>query len=256
VFGDLINRRAFARLVHEYDLIMESNGSRSLLHSYVNLRSHPEFLGNADFSGAFIHPLLIALMAGRIGGPVRMVDARGNDAEPLSVKAQDNMLHIDNTPFKDEYKVLVTWEKGAATGPRGQNFVYLPGTQLGFRNSFEGADGHAWSTENGSIFVTPQNVDQLFSFQESVRGSRGVVEVNSDRPATGSFCRGIPRAPSIPYGRGKASKRTYHLRSIPRGTTPASLSTEASVVSHRRIWEASCSVTRIVVQNCHSLAPC
>lgn len=63
-------------------------------------------------------PLMIALISYAVGGPIRMIDARGKDAEPLSVLAQDNMLHIDNTPFNDEYKILITWRRGTAQGQR------------------------------------------------------------------------------------------------------------------------------------------
>jgi hypothetical protein len=70
----------------------------------VNLANHPDFLADKEFNEAFLHPILVALVSYRVGGPIRAVDARGKDAEPISVLAQDNMLHIDNTPFNDEYK--------------------------------------------------------------------------------------------------------------------------------------------------------
>lgn len=59
---------------------------------------------------------MIALIAYNVGGAIRLVDARGKDAEPLSILAQDNMLHIDNTPFNEEYKMILTWEKGKPSG--------------------------------------------------------------------------------------------------------------------------------------------
>jgi hypothetical protein len=190
IFGDIIDRVHFAALVAAYDRMIEEKGNKSLLHSFLNLRNHPDFLANGDFNGAFVQPLLIALMAYRIGGAMRVVDARAKDTEPLTVRAQDNMLHIDNTPFNDEYKILVTWLRGQATGPQGQNFVFMPGTHRGFRNSLVGEDGHAWSVENASIFVADETVEQLFAFQRKLRGANSVIEVQSNRPTSTLFAAG------------------------------------------------------------------
>lgn len=192
VFGDLIDRSQFSRLVSDYDELMQKDGSISLLHSYANLRNQPEFLANKDFNGAFFHPLAVALISERVGGAVRVVDARAKDAGPISVRAQDNMLHIDNTPYRDEYKILVTWEKGKASGPKGQNFVFLPGTHKGVRDSLIGEDGEVHSTENASIFINPDDVEQVFELQQQVRqGSYEVVEIHDkERPLTTVFPSG------------------------------------------------------------------
>ena len=190
VFGDLIDRSRFAQMVKDLDSLMQIKGSKSLLHSFLNLRNHPEFLTNRNFNGAFIHPLLIALMSYRMGGPVRVVDVRSKDTGPLTAQAQDNMLHIDNTPFNDEYKILVNWRQGQAVGPSGQNFVFVPGTHKGFRQSFKGSNGHAWATENGSIFITDASVNQLLAFQQSTHGANSVVEIQSDKPTSTLFAAG------------------------------------------------------------------
>ncbi len=192
VFGDLIDRKSFSTLVNDYDELMEKDGSTSLLHSYANLRNQPEFLSNDEFNGAFLHPLAMALISERVGGAIRIVDARAKDAGPISVRAQDNMLHIDNTPYRDEYKVLVTWEKGKASGPKGQNFVFLPGTHKGVRDSLIGDDDSVYSTENASIFIHPEDVEQVFELQQRVRpGGNEVVEIHDkDRPLTTVFPSG------------------------------------------------------------------
>lgn len=192
VFGDMISRSAFEALVASYDRVMADTGSESLLHAYVDLRNHPEFLSSEAFSDAFLHPLAVALIAHRAGGAVRVVDARGKDAQPLTVRAQDNMLHIDNTPFNDEFKVILTWEKGKASGPKGQNFVFLPGTHKGARNCFVNAEGLAWSSENASIFITDDSIEKVFAFQRQVcAGVASVVEVHDPhRPLTTVFAAG------------------------------------------------------------------
>ena len=88
--------------------------------------------------------------------------------------------------FNDEYKVLLTWEKGKASGPKGQNFVFLPGTHKGCRNCFMTEKG-VWSTENASIFTTPERIDKVFTFQREMRGSSKpmVVEAtHAEKPLT------------------------------------------------------------------------
>lgn len=193
IFAELIANPKFSNLVTHYDSILQTSGSKSWIHSYVNLANHPEFLNNPDFNAAFLHPLLIVLISYQIGGPIRMVDARAKDAEPISVLAQDNMLHIDNTPFNDEYKIILTWEKGKASGPKGQNFVYIPGTQKGARNCFVSEDKKAWSTENASIFIDKDSIQQVFDLQQKVstQTKPTVVEVHHDqKPLTTVFAAG------------------------------------------------------------------
>ncbi len=192
VFGDLIQKDLFQQLVTEYTHLQES-GSKSWIHSYVNLGNNPEFLSNTAFNGAFLHPLLIALIAYNIGGAIRMVDARAKDAQALSVLAQDNMLHIDNTPFNDEYKIILTWEKGKASGPKGQNFVYIPGTHKYVRDCYIKENGEAWSTENSSIFITPEKIEHVFQQQREILSVEKplVAEVqHRDKPLTTVFSAG------------------------------------------------------------------
>lgn len=193
VFANLIANTSFAELVKQYDQLMSECGSTGLIHSYLNLRNHPEFLENHLFKSAFLHPLVIGVIAYQIGAPIRIVDARAKDAEPIVVCAQDNMLHIDNTPFNDEYKVLLTWEKHQVSGPKGQNFVYLPGTHKGARNCYVTEDRKIWSTENASIFVTNNSIEQALEFQKKIKNNLlpSVVEVSNDNePTTIVFAAG------------------------------------------------------------------
>ncbi len=182
IFASVIETEKFQKLIGRYRSTLNASGSKSWIHTFVNLGNYPEFLTDEEFSDAFLHPLLLALVSYRVGGPIRIVDARGKDAEPISVLAQDNMLHIDNTPFCDEYKVILTWEKDKPSGPKGQNFVFLPGTQKGSRNCFTDNIRGAWSTENASIFVTEAAIEHLFHFQKDVRHAEKpiVVEVTHD----------------------------------------------------------------------------
>lgn len=178
VFAGLIDIPSFQTLVDEFTKAMEKHGCGAFLHSYMNLADQPEFLQDSRFNSAFAHPLLIALMAYAMGGPVGMTDVRAKDTPPISVNAQDNMLHIDNSPFRQEYKVLLCWDRGLTKGPDGQNFVFLPGTHKGNRNIRHDKDGNPWSTENDSVFLTDKALSDLLDFQKTVRGnSPTIVEV-------------------------------------------------------------------------------
>ncbi len=190
ILGAILGKSDFTKLIESYTQILDASGSKSWIHSFVNLANHPEFLTDESFNAAFLHPLLISLVSYRIGSPVRIVDARGKDAEPIAVLAQDNMLHIDNTPFNDEYKVILTWKRGEPLGPQGQNFVFLPGTHKGVRQCMmTGKD--PWSSENASIFITPDSVEKMLAFQEGMTGTRSVVEVtHPDKPLTTLFAAG------------------------------------------------------------------
>lgn len=110
LFGGLIDISKSEKLIDDYGIIQKRTGSPSFLHSYANLASDPKFIRNSNYSDTFDHPLLVALIAYCMGGAVRIIDMRGKDTDPMSANAQDNMLHIDNSSFKEEYKVLCTLE--------------------------------------------------------------------------------------------------------------------------------------------------
>ncbi|OBT69080.1 hypothetical protein VE03_01422 [Pseudogymnoascus sp. 23342-1-I1] len=192
VLAGLINVGSFQALIEEFSKTMHEGGSHAFLHSFMNLADHPNFLRDREYNHAFVHPLLVALMAYMMGGPVRVTDVRGKDTHPISVNAQDNMLHIDNTPFREEYKVLVGWEKGLPKGPTGQNFTYLPGTHKGNRHIRLDENGRPWSTENESIFVTDDTIDKVFALQKKVTGEGPtVVEVSHpEQPISAVFIAG------------------------------------------------------------------
>lgn len=190
IFGKMIDTNNFQELIKQYTEKLTTDGSKSWIHSYINLGNHPDFLNDKQFNNTFIHPLLITLISYSSGGPIRMVDARGKDAEPLAVQAQDNMLHIDNTPFRREFKIIVTWERGHPSGPKGQNFVFIPGTHKGVRNCSVSDDGDAWSTEDGSIFTSEKAVQSIFDLQQRITGEKlpTVVEVtHPEMPLTTIF---------------------------------------------------------------------
>jgi hypothetical protein len=194
LFAGLINASSFAGLINDYTAIMTSSGSHAFLHSFANLIEHDEFIRNPAYNHAFIHPLLVAMVSYVMGAPVRMTDARGKDTQPISVNAQDNMLHVDNTPFRDEYKILLGWEKGQAKGPTGQNFTFLPGTHKGNRHVRQlNRESPAWSTENDSLFNTDGSINNVFQFQKNMTEQQEpmVVEVNyPDQPVTALFNAG------------------------------------------------------------------
>ncbi|GMF78284.1 unnamed protein product [Aspergillus oryzae] len=192
IFAGLIGATRFTSLILDFVHAMQVSGSTAFLHSFLNLSQHPSILRNRNYNDAFLHPLLIAMIAYMMGGPIRMTDARGKDTEPISVNAQDNMLHIDNSPFRHEYKILLGWEKGHPKGPSGQNFTYLPGTHRGNRRIRVDEGGRAWSTENDSIFITDGSLNNVLMFQQQAYGqSPCVVEVqHTEQPVTVAFSAG------------------------------------------------------------------
>jgi hypothetical protein len=101
----------------------------------------------------------------------------------MSINAQDNMLHVDNTPFKEEYKVLLNWRRGQVKGPSGQNFTFLPWTHKGNRDILVDERGVPWSTERDSVFASRDSINGLFNFQKETKGISRVVEAkHPDQP--------------------------------------------------------------------------
>ena len=192
LFGGLIDVVKFEKLIEDYETIQKRSGSHNFLHSYVNLARDPQFLENSEYNDTFAHPLLVALIAYRIGGALRIIDMRGKDTDPLYANAQDNMLHIDNTPFRDEYKVLVVWKRGEVKGPSGQNFTFLPGTHQGNRDIFVDQSGMPFSTERENLFGSHEAIDKLFAFQEQATGHNPtVIEVEyPEKPLSILFAAG------------------------------------------------------------------
>ncbi|KAB5518702.1 hypothetical protein GE09DRAFT_931562, partial [Coniochaeta sp. 2T2.1] len=192
IFAGLVDVTSFRRLIDKFTSLMNGTGSRAFLHDFIHLIAHPDFIKNPEFNNSFIHPLLIALMAYAMGVPVRMTAARGKDTQPISVNAQDNMLHVDNAPFREEYKILLGWEKGEVNGPTGQNFTFLPGTQQGNRSIRTDGQSQPWSTENDSLFITDESIAGVLDFQRDVTGREPkIVEVEyPDQPITVLFSAG------------------------------------------------------------------
>ncbi|MEV6365521.1 hypothetical protein AB0L86_01325 [Micromonospora musae] len=164
-FTGLAPAPRFVRARTAYDSVMRAEGSRGSLHSYLNAAQSSLLVGDPHFREAFAHPLLVALIAHILGGPVKIVDLRAKDTQPLDVVARDNTLHIDNNPFMDEFKVIVTWTSGTERGPSGQGLTYLPRTNRLFRQCQVGPRGEAWSDEDSCIFPTRTRVDEALAAQ-------------------------------------------------------------------------------------------
>lgn len=110
----------FDRFRRSYDAELKARGSHGSLHSYLNIASSIPLLNNPGLWETAAHPLFVVLIAHALGGPVKLVDLRAKDTYPIDVVARDNTLHLDNSPFIDEYKVVVTWSLGSAKGPSGR----------------------------------------------------------------------------------------------------------------------------------------
>lgn len=166
----LLPTSRFEQFRHVYDAEMSARGSRGSLHSYLNVASSDPLLDNLSLWEAIAHPLFVAVVAHAIGGPVKLVDLRAKDTYPVDVVARDNTLHLDNSPFIDEYKVIVTWSMGSAAGPSGQGLTYLPRTNRLFRQCFANPDGSVWSDEDACVFPSAARVDEAIAAQASFPG--------------------------------------------------------------------------------------
>lgn len=166
----------FDRFRRVYDAEMWAGGSRGSLHSYLNVALSRPLLDSPGLWETVAHPLFVVLVAYALGGPVKIVDMRAKDTYPVDVVARDNTLHLDNSPFMDEYKIAVTWTLGTARGPSGQGLTYLPRTNRLFRNCFVEADGTVWSDEDACIFPSEARVDEALAAQAGHLGT-GVVHL-------------------------------------------------------------------------------
>lgn len=178
-FKDFIEPGAFQILQQEYDKVMKEEGASSstFKFNFANLVKRPSFLLNSQFKDAFFHPLLVAIIAYQTGGPVRLVDARAKNAGSEETMVRDNGPHLDDNPFSDEWKLLVSWsvdENGNSldAGPQGQTFVSFPGTEMFVRNG---------ASEYGANFKNPKELLQVLR-SKALQGKVFGIEAKSDRP--------------------------------------------------------------------------
>ncbi|TDC29568.1 hypothetical protein E1211_25775 [Micromonospora sp. 15K316] len=171
-FTGLLPAPRFGKAREAYDSVMRDKGSRGSLHSYLNAAQSSLLLDDPHFRETFAHPLLVALVAHALGGPVKIVDLRAKDTQPLDVVARDNTLHVDNNPFMDEFKVIVTWTSGTERGPSGQGLTYLPRTNRLFRQCHVGPHGDPWSDEDSCIFPSRSRVDEALAAQARFHDDR------------------------------------------------------------------------------------
>ena len=194
IFGAIIAKADFKKLISSYNAILATSGSNSWIHSATDLKNHIEFLIDKDFNAAFLHPLLVALISYSMGGPIRLVYARGKDTAPVSILARDCMLHVDNSPFAKEYKLILTWEKDKVSGPVSHNFTFLPGTHKGGRECYKDLrTGLRYTTENSSIFTDTDKIEMVLNFQMKAthKETPTIVEVKHDeKPLTTIFNAG------------------------------------------------------------------
>ena len=164
LFGGLVYPAFFEKLVEAYDKVQEAAGNNTFVHSFVSMAVQNEFIMGENYVDVFAHPLIIAITAYLMGGAIRIQESRGRNTDPIAINAQDNTLYVDNTPFKEEYKVLLNWQCGQVKDPSGQNFTFLPLTYKGNRDILTSNDGLPWSTERDSLSTSHKAIDKLFDF--------------------------------------------------------------------------------------------
>lgn len=68
------------------------------------------------------------------------------------------------------------------SGPKGQNFTFIPGTHKGVRNCFVNSKNEAWTSENGNIFITEERVEQIFDLQKKALGIENPLVIEASYP--------------------------------------------------------------------------
>lgn len=177
MFRDFCNPEIFQKFIDEYDRRMDEASKSALKYYFLEFQNKLDFLTNTEFKDVFSHPLIIALIAYQIGGPIRLVGVRGKNAEAELTMVRDNGPHVDDNPFNDEWKLLITWlldENGKSLnyGPQGQPFISVIETQKLVRSK---------ATEFGANFKNPLELLDLFE-HPMLKEKAFFVEVQDERP--------------------------------------------------------------------------
>jgi hypothetical protein len=150
-FSDENTFRSFVQ-TYDYEMLHAANHSH-LGDRFLDLSERQSLLRSPVGPHTFVHPFLLAVVSYLLGGPIRLIDGRAKDTGPARSNTRDNGVHLDDTPFGAELKILLLWEKSTTRGPRSQNFVAIAGAQNLKRSV---------PTEHGSNFKTPREiVDEL-----------------------------------------------------------------------------------------------
>lgn len=177
MFRDFCEPAIFQKFIDEYDHRMDEASKSALKYYFLEFQNKLDFLTNPEFKDVFSHPLIIALIAYQIGGPIRLVGVRGKNAEAELTMVRDNGPHVDDNPFNDEWKLLITWlldENGKSLnhGPQGQPFISIIETQKMVRSK---------ATEFGANFKNPLELLELFK-HPMLKQQAFFVEVQDERP--------------------------------------------------------------------------
>ncbi|WP_299496862.1 hypothetical protein [uncultured Shewanella sp.] len=177
-FRDFVTEKSFGYLVNAYDDALSKMKSSPAGHTFKNFQYMKNFLVNAQFNDALFHPLLILLIAYQLGTPIRLIDIRGKDAKPMKTTVRDNGVHLDDTLFGKEFKIILMWQKGTTKGPNGQNMVLISRAHHLVRQI---------DTEHGANFDTAEEIANEILFNKYLDKSPYPVEMSDERPMTVIF---------------------------------------------------------------------
>lgn len=178
LFRNICDTPNFSRLVAAYDCLMAEANHSSLGHSFLNLRPHSPFVQSAEFQEALCNPLLLAIISYGLGEPIRLVDTRAKDTAPTLTTDRDNGLHVDDSPYNDEFKIHLSWETGTGRGPQGQNLLAIPGSHHLVR---------LHGTEHGANFKSAFEIVHHILNNPRIRDRISVVEAEDSAPLTVLF---------------------------------------------------------------------
>lgn len=178
LFRNISEAPSFARLVSAYDRLMIEANHSSLGHTFLNLRPQTAFVQSAEFQEAFFNPLMLAILSYGLGEPIRLVDTRAKDTAPTLTTDRDNGLHVDDSPYNDEFKIHLSWETGTGRGPQGQNLLAIPGSHHLVR---------LHGTEHGANFKSAFDIVHHILNNPRIRDLICVIEAEDSAPLTVLF---------------------------------------------------------------------
>ena len=189
----------FSDLMLQYDVRMGGTTPTHVGHTFIAFGTDEPFLTSSYAREAVFHPLLLTLISYQLGGPIRLVDIRGKDTGPALTNLRDNGLHLDDSPYGVEYKILLLWEKGTTRGPRSQNFVAIPRSNHLVR---------VVPTEYGANFKSSKEITyEILEHPDLSSFMPFVIEAKDEKPLTVVF-----EASGVAHHRFRTFDKT-HIRS-------------------------------------------
>lgn len=180
MFNNIASDELFIKFMNEYEKLMSSHAIQitSLSHSFITLKEHPDFLSNEYVKDLLLDPISILVFSYYLGAPVAIVEGRAKDTSPIQTKYRDNGPHQDESPFKLEFKIFISWDKGTSHGPSTQPFVAISGSHKLVRIR---------TTEHAANFNNLKVLDEEIFQNDEIKKDVFVIEAKDIKPLKSIF---------------------------------------------------------------------